>query len=142
MYDRAKKDDKDAWYSYHNLLDHAINHKKACTYDQFNKFILNRKEDKIKAIFAKLAIDMQAEASAKKTILKIADKSQQSNIYTPLCLHAIYSRQAIAQAIASGNLDFDQIEANLMQLPSGLDKIKAFQKQAEDILKDQNKETK
>ncbi|WP_024655245.1 hypothetical protein [Borrelia hispanica] len=142
MYDRAKKDDKNAWASYHIVLIYVINHQKACTYDQFNKFILDRKADKIKAIFAKLAIDMKAEASAKKTILQITDESQQNKIYTQLCLHAIYSRQAIANAISSGNLDFDQIEANLMQLPSDLDKIKALQKQAEDILKEQNKETK
>ncbi|WP_025401312.1 hypothetical protein [Borrelia crocidurae] len=142
MNDIANKDDRHAWYPYDNLLVYVIKYKKACTYDQFNKFILNRGPNKIKAIFAKLTPDMQAKESATTTILKIADESQHNNRYLEVWEYMKKLYTAIAKAISSGNLDFDQIEANLMQLPSYLDKITALQKQAEDILKDQNKETK
>ncbi|ETZ17984.1 putative viral A-type inclusion protein repeat protein [Borrelia duttonii CR2A] len=142
MHDRAKKEDKDSWYPYYALLHFVIIPEKSCTHDQFNQFILNRGPNKIKTIFKKLTPALKAEKSAKKTIFQIADKCQQNELYSTLCLHAINSRKAMIQAIASGNLDFDQIEANLMQLPSYLDQIKALQKKAEDILKDQKEETK
>lgn len=142
MHDRAKKEDKDSWYPYYAFLHFVIIPEKSCTHDQFNQFILNRGPNKIKTIFKKLTPALKAEKSAKKTIFQIADKCQQDKLYSTLCSYAINSRKAMIQAIANGNLDFDQIEANLMQLPSYLDQIKALQKQAKDILKDQKEETK